>query len=367
MNRTYLIFFLLILLLAGCKKIDDLTPEKRSFYMGFQPWEHDLSYAAKIHAYDNISKYGDIISTQLDNGVPWEQALTGADYPPDVQKELDERKELTPDNVKVFLTLMPLAENRKGFAPYWGEVNDEIRVSWTNRNFKDTLVIKAYLNYCKRMIDFFEPDYFAYALEANASFAETDVIYQDFLVFCDTVYHTLKIEYPNLPIMLTLVTNFLGGDIVEGTTEQLLQYSDYVAISSYPFLLPNIPIGNANPQNIPSNWFNRMVALEPNKPVCISETAYIADNLKLPTYFIDLKAREEWQAEYVQELFEEMNNLNAEFIIWFTARDYNYAGKKLEGIVDPAYYIWIDTGILDEDGKERQSAKIWKAWKKIPV
>jgi len=366
-SLVYIISITFLLIISSCNKIDNLTPESRPFYMGFQPWEHDLSKSAKLHAYDNIEKYGDIISTQLDNGVPWEEALIGANYPADVQKELDERKKLTPSNVKVFLTLMPLAEDRNGFGPYWGDVEQSVKEKWTGRNFRDTLVISSYLNHCRNMINFFNPDYFAYALEANAAFSETDVIYQDFLFFCDTVYHTLKIEYPDLPIMLTLVTNFLGGEIVEGTTEQLLEYSDYVAMSSYPFSLPNIKVGDANPSLIPENWFSRFQELAPNKPFCITETAYIAEDLELPAYFMDIKGREEWQAEYVHFLFEEMTLLNAEFVIWFSVRDYNYAGDKLEGIIDPAFYFWIDTGILNEDGKERQSAKFWKAWKSLPV
>lgn len=367
MSKSKYIFFLIILCVVSCKKIDDLTPESRSFYMGFQPWEYDLNHAATINAYDNISIYGDIISTQLDNGVPWEQAYTGADYPIDVLNDINERKSLTPPNAKVFLSLMPLSEARDGIAQYWGQENETIKQQWASKSFTDSTVISAYLNYCRRMIDFFEPDYFCYAVEANASFSETDSTYQEFLPFCDTIYTTLKAEYPNLPIMLSLVTNFLGGNIVTGTTKQLLQYSDYVAISSYPFLLPNAPIGTTNPQSIPNNWYSRMADLAPNKPVCITETAYIAENLKISAYFIDLIGKEEWQAEYVQQLFEEMNNLDAEFIIWVTARDYDYAGQKLEGIVDPTYYIWMDTGILDEDGKERPSAKIWKQWKSIPV
>ncbi len=363
----HLFFFFLVIGFSSCKKVDDLTPESRSFYMGFQPWEHDLGHGATLVAYNNISKYGDIISTQLDNGVPWEQAYTGVDFPSDVITNLSERKSLTPSNAKVFLSLMPLSEGRNDIAPYWGQENETIKQEWGAKKFTDSTVIIAYLNYCRRMIDFFNPDYFCYAVEANASFLVTDSIYQEFLPFCDTVYHTLKSEYPNLPIMLSLVTNFLGGDIVTETTEQLLQYSDYVAISSYPYLLPNASTGNANPQKIPSNWFNRMADLAPNKPVCITETAYIAEDLKVPAYFIDLIGREEWQAEYVQQLFTKMNNLNAEFIIWFTARDYDYAGKKLEGIVDPAYYVWMDTGILDGDGRERPSAKIWKQWKSLPI
>lgn len=369
MIKKYYLFFLLLIIFIGCKKMNDITPESRSFYMGFQPWVHDLNHAAKIHVYDNIAKYGDIISTQLDNGVPWEQALTGTDFPSDVQSELDERKSLIPSNAKVFLSLMPLSEGRTGLASYWGTEDEEIKQQWANRNFADSLIIKAYLNYCRRMIHFFQPDYLCYAVEANSAFCETDTTYQEFLIFCDTVYGSLKNEYPDLPIMLSLGTNLLGGggDIIEGTTKQLLQYSDYVAMSTYPFLLPNIQIGNADPQLIPDNWFKRMPDLAPDKPVCITETGYIAEDLDLPAYFIDLKGREVWQAAYVQQLFEEMNQLNAEFIIWFTPRDYNYAGEKLEGIVDLSFYIWIDTGILDEDGRERQSAKIWKAWKEIPI
>lgn len=260
---------------------------------------------------------------------------------------------------------MPLAEGRDGIAPYWGENKENESVFWQSKPFTSTEIITAYLNYCHRMIAFFEPDYFCYAVEANASFSINDPIYQDFLVFCDTVYNTLKAEYPNLPIMLSLVTNFLGGDIVTETSNQLLQYSDYVAMSSYPFLLPNKPIANADPQQIPGNWFDHLPALAPNKPICITETAYIAEDLSIPAYHIDLKGREEWQALYVNDLLSKMNSLSAEFVIWFTARDYDYAGQKLEGIVDPAYYIWKDTGLLDGDGKERPAAEFWKEWKSL--
>ena len=366
MNKLHLFILLLVFIISSCKKIDDLTPQSRSFYMGFQPWAHDINHAATLQAYNNIAVYGDIISMQLDMGIPWEQAYNKETYPEDVVEELNERKSLIPPNTKIFLSVMPLSLGRDDIAEYWGQESDEIKRKWAAKSFADTMVISAFLNYSRDMIAFFDPDYFCYTVEANASFTETDPKYHDFLIFCDTVYNTLKSEYPDLPIMLSLVTNFLGGDYLETTTKQLLQYSDYIAISSYPFLLPHALYGDANPQRIPKDWFRRIVSYAPDKPVCVSETGYIAEDLELHGFHIDLRGREEWQAEYVQWLFTEMNDLNAEFVIWFTARDYNYAGEKLEGIVPPAYYIWIDTGIQDEDGFERPSAKIWKQWKSIP-
>ena len=194
MIKPQYIFFSLIILIFSCKKIDDLTPETRSFHIGFQPWAHDLGYSATVHAYDNISIYGDIISTQLDDGIPWEQAYTGADFPTDVLDNINERKALTPQNAKVFLSLMPLSEGRDDIAQYWGQENETIKQQWSSKKFTDTAVVTAYLNYCRRMIDFFQPDYFCYAVEANASFSETDITYQEFLPFCDTIYSIIKIK-----------------------------------------------------------------------------------------------------------------------------------------------------------------------------
>ncbi len=144
-------------------------------------------------------------------------------------------------------------------------------------------------------------------------------------------------------------------------TQSLMTYSDYMAVSTYPFWLYHQNNTNSKPDNIPSNWLTEMRDLAPQKPFVVSETGYIAEDLVIPPYQVNVQGNPEWQKIYTQKLCQKANDLNAEFICWFV---YQYYDLMCQQITNPPPYflVWKDNGMQDGDGQARPSLNVWQEW-----
>jgi len=350
------------------EKLDITLPDSRSFYMGTTPFPYDITLEAVEETYRLVREHTDLIAYHFDSGVPWPEAFEGKPYHRDVLSEIDSAVSHLPEGKKVYLAITPQAQDRKSLAGYWGEGrNMERPGEWKDKDFDDPDVITAYLNYARYMIERFHPDYMAYGIEIDGNLDDRDPSFEKFLFFIEQVYTTLKRENPDLPLFLTFQT---GSFEVDWETQRrvdrrLLPFSDYVAISTYPYWIPGKPpVGEADPSNLPEDWFSQMAELAPEKPFAVSEGGYIAEDLVIKQYGVDLKGREEWQAEYVNFMFNELNKLGAEFVVWFVIRDYDLLWEKT-GRVE-FFKIWRDTGLIDGNGNPRLALRIWDAWLKLP-
>lgn len=342
-------------------------PDTRSFFMGFTAFPYDLTAAAINETYANVSRDGDIYLNHLDHGVPWNEALDGDPFPQEVQQTLEEAVNAKGTNQKFFLTATATNQERTGLANYWNNdgTHQPLLDQWRSRTFDDPLVIQAYLNYCKRIIDVSNPDYFAYGIEINSGFLNNMQEFEAYLVLADSVYRNLKELYPNLPIMLTFqdqAFNKSRSELLE-ITKSMLPFSDYIAISSYPFWQYDFPGRDANPALLQSDWLADFRLLAPDKPFAISEGGYIAEDLIMDSFGVRIKGTEDWQRDYLDKLLNHANDLNAEFICWFVYRDYD---RLYETFPTDIMKIWRDTGLLDGDGNTRPAYDRWLEWKDLP-
>lgn len=338
-------------------------PEARSFYMGFTPFPYDSTPDAVAFTYGNINYHSDIIAHQLDNGVPWDEALIGSDYPKNLLRNLNDRISRTETGKKIYLAVTPLSTYRDGIAGIWGErENMELSGKWKYKSFNDPEIIESYLNYCNFLIERFKPDYFAYAVEANILGINNKEAFKDFLLFAEEVYKSLKNNYPELPVFMTfqLETFINNFESQEQIVKNLLAYTDIIGISSYPF-------GNFDdPADIPNDWFSRLYSIASEKPVAITETAFPAEDLQLNKLNRTIKGNPEWQFEYLGVLFNQMNSPDCRFIIWFAIRDYDLLWLKMQQQgADEIFKSWRDTGLIDENGKPRISLSLWDKWLSI--
>jgi len=338
--------------------------------MGFTPFPNDFTPEALDLAYQQIEDHGDMILHHLDDGVPWDEAFNQLPFPSEVQSNLDQRKAKTPSGHKMLLTTTPTKQDRKSLAGYWSdESNGPLPDFWLNKSHADPEVITAYINYCRRLIDYFAPDYFAYGIEINASFELGSAEYENFLVLADTTYKTLKADYPDLPIILTFQTqafNRTQGQIL-ALTKDMLPYSDMLALSHYPYWLLETQNTEANPNNLPNDWLQNFKDLAPNKPFAISETGYAADNVELPDFGIQIEANEAWQNEFVTSYLPQLHDLDAEFVMWFVVQDYDKVWEIFEAIgLGEELKIWKDTGLFDGEGNARSALREWDRWLALP-
>ncbi len=354
------------------KELNISLPESRSFYLGMTPFAYDDTPQAAEETYSIVAEHTDLICHHFDGGVPWIEAFEGKPYHPKVEEDINSRLRHLQKDQKVYLSITPQIHDRKSLAGYWGEEHNMERPSeWEDKNYDDPDVIKAYLNYARYMIRRFNPDYMAYGIEVDGGFRDTDPDFEKFLVFVKQVYTTLKSENPDLPLFLTFQTRSFSvkTETIRRVDKRLLKFTDYIAISTYPYYwFPGHPPDEkADPHDLPVDWFSQMAKLAPEKPFAVAETGFIAEDLIIKSLGINMKGREEWQAEYVKFLLNEANKLNAKFVVWFCPVDYDIRWEKMKKRLPEPYKLWRDTGLLDENRSPRLALKIWDAWLRLPV
>ncbi len=353
--------FLIVVLAVGCAKEDD--PATRSFHLGFTPFPYAISSDAVEYVYDKIAIHGDIINHHFDNGVPWVEAFEGKPFHENMMADWEFRKARTPEDLNVYVSVTPLNEMRTGLASYRGEEDHMILPEpWASYSFTDEPVRQAYLAYCKRAIDFFEPDYFAMAIEANLFYASTPGQWTAYYDFHRYIYKELKAAYPELPVFTSIAGAYLMPGFIDHNdhllqrlaTLQLMDYSDYYGISFYPYL--STYAGNPYPEGTIRELFSIS-----EKPVVISETGYAAETFSVtlegqPT--ITIESDEIRQQTYFRDLLNACSERDVKFVINFTLRDYDELWKEI-GSPAGLEIAWRDTGLYNEVGQPRPALTTW--------
>lgn len=366
-NLTLLSILFLFLACSSDNETDvfETPDETRTFRMGFTAFPYDESAEALTETYQNVTQLGDLFLNHLDFGVPWDEALNGLPFPEEVQNTLDATRTGLQPGTKVVLTATPTDQNRNQLARYWNNngTHQDLPVFWQNKAFNDPDVITAYLQYCRRIIDAVDPDYFGYGIETNSSFRNSDPEFEAFLELAETVYTTLKAEYPQLPIFLSIQDQSFPNSKSEllVTSGRLLAHSDIIAISTYPFLYYLDIQRDANPALFEDDWLQDFRAIDPSKPIAISETGFCAEDLVIENLGIDIQGRPEWQEAYMHKLFDMAQRSDLEFLAWFVYRDYDMLYNRT---VNPAdiLKVWRDNGLRDGVGDKRASHLVWEEW-----
>jgi len=342
------------------------APPTRSFHLGLTPWPPDFTAEGVDEAYRLIAEHCDLICHHLDDGIPWPEALAGTPYPPQVEQNLRDRVARTPPGHKVYLAVTPLNMDRRSLAGYWSDKsNGERPDPWKEKAFDDPDVIAAYIAFCRDLIRRFHPDYMAYGIEVDADLKAEDPAFPQFVTLVREVYTTLKAENPELPLFLTFTIGGFGRSLEQQRTvdEPLLPYTDYIAVSTYPFWAPSAGRTDGNPSTLPADWFRQKTAIAPEKPFAVAETGFIAEDLVLKTLGVDIKGTPEWQAQYVEFLLRSVQDLNGQFVVWFCGRDYDQGWEKIAALGLPEFFkTWRDTGFVDGADHPRPALEVWDAW-----
>jgi hypothetical protein len=354
---------------------DAALPLSREFYLGLTPFPFDMSSVRKIeYVYDRIATDADLICLHFDNGIPWDDAL--ADTYPYTAKIMDDwsyRKSHIPDGHKLYIAITPISSMRDGLAPLWNENGDNqplAGTAWEGRVFNQADVKTAYLNYCKRVIAYFNPDYLAVGIESNLVMMNIKPQWAAYLELQQGIYATLKAAYPDLLVFVTLT----GIDLVEGYSganhadqvtalADIMPYTDYYAISLHPFFA-EVPGGS-----IPADMCDNIFALNTGaKPACITETSFPAQRLTMRAYdpAITLAGSPVKQKEYFEYLLAQAQEHHLLFVVNFLVRDYDRLWWQM-GRPENIFKAWKDTGFYNGFGFPRPALRVWKAYLALPV
>jgi hypothetical protein len=347
----------------ACSSSQEPAPAQsgtRAFALGFTDLPNAYSEQAIREAYDIVRRDGDLLLVHLDAGVPWQEALAGAAYHPRLESDLARRQSSVPNGHTLYVAATPLNIMRNALAPHAGAADNEpLTAPWDTASFANRNVITAYLAHARALIRRFRPTYFNYAIEANMLAATVPARWPSFLVLADSVYRTLKREFPAVTVFVSIQADFFHADPARQRTavSDLLQRSDLVAVSTYPFA--NLE----NPTRLPADWFSAIAALAPAKPYAIAETGWPAEPVEPPAPF-RTRSTPEHQRAYVARLLDDMQHLNARFVVWFVSRDYDSLYDTLfRGTPNEVLgRIWRDCGLFAGDGAGRASLGVWREW-----
>lgn len=359
-NVLSICFF--VLLFNGCSDSDQALT--RSFYMGFTPFPFAASQEGIDFSYNKLATDADIVNQHFDDGVPWVEALADEEFHANIIADWTYRRSHTPSTHKIYLSVTPVNFYRDALASYRGESsNMTLPAPWDTYSFNHTNVKTAYLNYCKRIINFFQPDYFNMAIEANLLHMKNLPLWSDYMELHQYVYESLKSEYPGLPIFCSIS----GASLLDGFTEDdhtaereavydLMVYSDLYALSFYPYM--SAYLGNP----YPTSTFETLFTIS-DKPLAIAETGYPAQMFSIDTGngIVTIDSDASKQNKYIEDLLAACEKHKPKFIINFVIRDYDQLWKSIGSPTDISI-AWRDTGLYDETGAPRMACRTWKKY-----
>lgn len=340
---------------------NNVAPQKptgsRTFRMGFTGFVHDITPEAVAASRKFVRENGDILAHHIE-GAAWAESLSGKPFPKPLLDEWEGKKSATPKNGKVYLAISPGRGELK-VQDKAGPLPKEL----SGKEYDDPLVMKTYLTYCKRAIEFFKPDYLCIGIEVNEIHRDGGVKkWNAYAKLHEYIYKELKKEHKDLPIFAscTLHSTFAQRGGMLESFKKLMPYNDLVAVSYYPFFVPEKDRLSA------LDWLLEQFD-EFKKPYTMVETNDSAERLPLPQLKITLEGTPEKQSAYYQKLLDLAQKRKFAFVISFIHQDYDLLWEKIKAASPELFKAWRDCGFLDESGKERPALEIWKAYLALPL
>ena len=139
------------------------------------------------------------------------------------------KKEATPKGGKVYLAISP---GRGDLKP--GEKSLPFPKELVGKSYDDPVVMKAYLSYCRRMLEFFKPDYLAIGIEVNEIYQAGPDKWRAYAALHRHVYQELKKDHPDLPIFASFTLHGMLNQTGRSREAMLTAFSEIMplAISS---------------------------------------------------------------------------------------------------------------------------------------
>jgi hypothetical protein len=128
---------------------------------------------------------------------------------------------------------------------------------------------------------------------------------------------------------------------------------DFSAISFYPFFK-----GLKTKEDF-QEAFDFMYS-KLNRPIAFSETGHLSEDLKVDSYSLFIAGDQCEQKDYLEALLRNAQEHNYIYIIWWTHRDYDELWQTFPAEAKDLGKLWISTGIINGDGKEKKAYSSWK-------
>lgn len=321
--------------------------------MGFSTWAYAFKANAVSETYQFIEQNSEIYSEHIDNKIPWDSWIRGTPLPTEFVSEIAGRKSRKLANKKLSLSVSLLNINRNDLAPdfidslpFYDQLNDQY-------------IVDAYTAHLQYLIDQLNPDFLIVGIEVNELLLHSAEKWAEYKLLMAEVKHKIGLLYPELPLSESITLHSLLSAHKSGNQTYVNEILDYVnrlqfiSISFYPFF--NGLKTHEEFQEAFDFLHSRTI-----KPLAFVETGQLSENLLVGNLNLNISGDECTQKQYLETLFLNAFDKEYLYIIWWTHRDYDRMLDFFPDELKDLGRIWISTGLINEDGKEKEALKIWK-------
>lgn len=330
------------------------TSEARVFQMGFTTWPFAPTQLAVDETNAFLMANGDIYSEHIDSEIPWSAWINDTDLPIAFTDMVAHRTARRTSGTRMTLSISLLNLDRNDLMPDF----DGQKPDYTALN--DETIVEAYHKHVRYLVAQLQPEYLVIAVEVDGLLKNAPEKWAEYKLLISNVKSRIKTEYPTLPIAESVMLhNFYRPDYdtQQSVIDEVGNYvntMDFAAISFYPFLK-----GLQRTSEV-QQAFDFLHA-HVDVPIAFAETGHLSEDLSIEGFDLFIPGTESGQATYMQTLFTNAQAEHYEYIIWWTHRDYDPLWETFPEDLKDLGKIWISTGILNEDGVEKQAYSSWKA------
>lgn len=327
---------------------------------GFTPFPHDFTAEAMMRSYKILADDATLFAVHRDNGIPWIEALEGKEFPKKVREDWQTRRDNIKKHHKVYLGLAPLSQDRETLAHI--SEGSKTKKSFRKKALNSPDVKKAYLNYARRAVEYFKPHYLNLGIEVGELPHRNVASWRQFEELYDHVKNSLKKEYPDMQIGISFGLQSLMLPKIAKLSKSLIEKSDYVGISFYPYMsefheaLGSDPLPPPPEQwTAPLNWLRAYT----DKPIAICETGYTTRPVTLSQPKLKMTGNESLQKRFVRDLAAIAARDDYLFVAWFLPTDYKALSERAGFKQGDVNRLWEYIGLFGPDLKPKPA---WADW-----
>jgi hypothetical protein len=335
--------------------------------VGFTAFPYDFTAEAVERVHDVILPNSNLYAIHLDvRCVPWKEALADAALPAWMENDWADVVRRIPSSHAVYVALTPTHVDRMSLSDQCGKSEGKpakMPKELRGARFDDPRIKRAYYNYVRRAVRTFKPRYINIGIEIGEMVVRRPGTWPAYEALFDEVFVKLKREFPDLQVGTEFVLQWLLHPKVAQTVKPLVERSDYIGISFYPygtewparFGAPALPEG-ADQWRKPLEWLRKYT----DKPIGICETGYTSKYIYLSSVDMNLRGDEATQAAFMRDLADIAQRDRYAFVVWFLAVDPEPMVKKL-GEADE-FKVWLYCGFFDAKLRAKPA---WQEWQKL--
>ncbi|MCG8581030.1 MAG: hypothetical protein MI866_14010 [Bacteroidales bacterium] len=326
---------------------------ERQFAMGFSTWIYAPEIEALNSTYQFLDDNGDIYCEHIDNNIPWNALINDLPLPTELTDEIESRVTRKIHNKKLLVSVSLLNLNRDDLAyDFDGSVPSYL--SMDDKHIED-----AYFKHLAYITQQLQPDYVNVAIEANELLINSPEKWDGYKRLMSSVRMRFKAEFPNIPISESMTLHNLYEPEVADSEKYINEVTDYIntlefaSISFYPFFKG---LKTKNDFQKAFDFLHHHI----NVPVAFSETSHLSEDLHLENLNLTISGNEQEQVDYLQTLLCNAQERDYLYTIWWAHRDYNALWETFPDDVKDIGKVWLSTGIINEDGAEKQALSSWQ-------